>query len=237
VETGRSLAASSKIYNSLDDLLEDSQSLALGLLGIKTAAPAATAKEPPPAAKESPAAKSPEDSFPEINRIPRASIQINGSFDDWADVPARFVDPAGDKRTAPAMGGVDIEKVLLAKDDRYLYVSFVVADGNLNWNASYTFGIEAEASININLQVYYDQWQKKWIAHIVKWERTKEKWTNLENVPLWAKTNRFEARYPLSAIHNCVPTGKLYSCWVSVDTQSGGKWINMDNAARVRLVF
>jgi TolB-like protein len=237
VETGKSLAASSKIYNSLDDLLQDSQNLTLGLLGVEAAAPAASAKKPPAAAKEAPAAKSPDEAFPESNRIPRAAIQINGNFDDWAEVPARLEDRVGDKRGSPAMGGVDLEKVLLAKDDRYLYVFFAVADGNLNWNAIYDFGIEIDRSIHLHLQTYYDQWQQKWIAHIGKWEIAKEKWTNLETALLWTKGNSFEARYPLSAINRYVPAGKLHYCWGAAGFSSGNKWTEMDMAARTQLVF
>jgi hypothetical protein len=245
VETGKSLAASSKIYDSLDDLVADSQALAIGLLGLEAPAPAkeqvaAAAKEP--TAAEKPAAPAApeiplEQTFPEELRIPRAAIRINGKFDDWAGVPSRLTDRTGDKRAIPAMGGVDIEKVLVAKDDRFLYVSFVLADGQMNWRATYNFGIDVIETMHFNLHTYYDEWQKRWVAKIGQWERVSQKWTDHELGMLWPSGNAFEARYPLSAIRNHIPTGSLYNCWANVSTQHQGRWIDMDSAVSTRLFF
>lgn len=47
-----------------------------------------------------------------------ACIAMDGRFDDWASVPAAVVDPVGDA----GRSAVDIQRVWLANDERYLYL-------------------------------------------------------------------------------------------------------------------
>jgi hypothetical protein len=83
------------------------------------------ASEPEPEEPAEPEAPKPAEELKPLaylSPLPAATIKIDGKLEDWQEVPPAFVDELTDR------GGMDIERVFLAKDAEYLYMRIDIAD-------------------------------------------------------------------------------------------------------------
>jgi TolB-like protein len=222
VETGGTANATSRTYVSLDELLEDSQSLTLQLLRIGTQVSATeepgSAEKPPPTADTGPAL---------IKEVPIRTIKVNGEYTDWTGVEPAFIDVPGDNHTG--YPGSDITRICMAKDQQYLYVFFSLSGKGLP--ASPPGFMNAMVVLNLgngeylNLSVFFS---KAWQAQLDIWSQSSRKTTVLAPGFVKRKGNGFEARFPLKVFYKHVRQGEKYATNGQVGAVSGDHWMPLD---------
>ena len=152
-----------------------------------------------------------EPSKPELlDKIPHATIKIDGKFEDWSDIPPMFIDEVGDK--VGSENGMDIEKVYLARDSKYIYVKFDIADGSFNsqWETRYNVVIHITQGVYISLTTRYNKYRHKWTAIISKYEDATKEYDVISTGWHRRKGSSFEARFLLSSIGEYVQMGDSY---------------------------
>lgn len=198
VETGQTLGAVSRTYESLDTLLEDSRALTYRLLGV----------EPPVAAPQ----------LPSTGTIPERTMRVDGDFSDWSGLSPAFVDRTGD--SAEQYAGTDLERIYMAKDARYLYAWFALA----GLPAAPRGYMQAVIAIGLMtgdyllLAVFY---QAGWKAAVQSWNPRTGKSAPLASGNVARTADGIEARFPLAALRKLIQEGGGYA--TSAKTGVGGK--------------
>jgi hypothetical protein len=192
-----------------------------------------------PAKIDEPSAKKESPKPESLSKVPLASIKINGKFDDWSDIRPMFVDTVGDKLGLQPDEGRDIEKVYLARDSKYIYVKFDVADGKLNSlrEPTYDVVIKINQGVDILLKTYYNKYQHKWISMIGKWEKDTEDWSQIGTGSHRRKGSSFEARFRLLLINKYVQMGLSYKINANIGYHDKGKYIHVDNTQERTIQF
>jgi len=252
VETAQSTNASSSIYSSLNDLLEDSKNLVLKLVGTgsgKTligegALPESPATEAPASeqtSQETRSVKAEETSRSGQTlgyEVPVAPIKLDGKTQDWLNIPPLIEDRVGDDWTTRTLSGTDIAKVFLARDYQYLYVLFELADGRPNSNLSSSRYVEYNLNLDrpsafahVRLQTRF--LDNRWQAHLTKWDAATRKMTVLATGNLRIGGSFFEARYSLAKIFDHVDPKRLLLIDASIGFPRNNTWVEADRTAAV----
>jgi TolB-like protein len=252
VRTAQSTSASSNIYASLNDLLEDSRNLVLQLVQTE-AGKSLLSEATPPQSLDAPAASA-EHSLQQVQsakpeetvssrrslgfEIPEAAIRLDGKTQDWLNIPPLIGDRVGDDWKTDRLSGTDIAKVFLARDHQYLYVLFELADGRPNSNLSSARYVEYNLNLYkpsaytyIRLQTRYTE--NRWKAELTKWDANTRKMTVLSSGRLRIRANFFEARYPLTKIFDNVDTSRPLSITANIGFLKNQTWVDTDSTATV----
>ncbi len=142
----------------------------------------------------------------------------------------KIKDRAGDKNDTEK--GMDIERVYLAQDSRYLYVKFDLADGSFNKreNPNYYVKIMASTSprVEIGLNLFYNKYDRKWECIIDKYEPANDSWRKLSSGTYRISGSSFEARFPLSALSRYINSEEYYLTWALIGYTKNNKWHEAD---------
>jgi hypothetical protein len=183
-----------------------------------------------------------------VLNIPLLDITIDGKLDDW-DTPPAFEDPAGDSKGFE--GNLDITRVFIARDLKYMYCRFDIADQRKptlfrphNFVAKYTavFGvfIMAPPSHWVQLTSWYDPGQNRWAAkvdiHKMEWDV--DKWETIADGSMAMKGSSMEARFPLKALSPYLQKGSSYQTKACFGCQSEqGAWFQPDETRVQNVCF
>jgi len=169
--------------------------------------PAAAVGGPVAPATQTPAKVVPKDALQDGDPLPKASIKIDGNFDDWNGILPAFTSGRG----SPESKNLAIDKVYLAVDEKNLYMRIDIKDVtpssffhpyNFDTNHHYDYHIELRHGANsILLIVYY------WLGPgKVGWNTTIQKfidgqWKTVDRTGKYAiKGSCIEAAFPLETI-------------------------------------
>lgn len=179
--------------------------------------------------------------------IPWASIEIDGKFNDWENVRPLFIsEPPG-----KAAGGLDLKlvRVCLAKDSRYLYVRYDVADQtkpSFFHPHNFSDGRYSEYQVVISkpkdyfyvsLVTGFDVKKNAWYSYVTKGAG------ELVRAGFGAhqmKASTMEARFPLSLVKGLFDEGAFYPVMAQVGYNTGEpdwKWNRTDMTESKRLKF
>ena len=167
-------------------------------------------------------------------RFPKASMKIDGDFQDWSELPVAFTGSGGST-------GLSIGKVYLAVDQERFYMRFDVGDAtpssflhphNFDVRHNSSYGLDIENGKNkVVLQVNYlssGRRSNRWLVQVGRVDNGR--WTLLDESAYCAlKGSSLEASFPLAKIKTNLglpDTGG--SCKISARTgysDSQGKWV------------
>jgi hypothetical protein len=196
---------------------------------------AAADQAAPEQAAPEPAAvpEKPKEQLSEFDPLPIATMKIDGNFDDWNGILPALSEPIRGK------GNLNIDKVFLAEDSKYLYVKFDIKDDtpstlfhrynfDTSHNSYYAVYMESGSDCII-LALFFDtnpQWGNRWDSSVNKRVNGKWSWTN-GTAKWFMKGSSFEAAFPMDVIRktlSALTPGSL--CKISAFTQysnSSGK--------------
>jgi hypothetical protein len=209
-----------------------------------TAQPPAAVEAQTVAATEMPAKVNPNE-VPLIgDPLPKASIKIDGNFDDWKTIPPAFSATGSPKKDVAA--NLAIDKVYLAADENNLYMRLDIMDTtpssffhrhNFNTDHNSSYGLDIENGLNhVVVHVgfappvnspYGTFIGNRWYAEIGR--IVSGNWEYIDRVFAYynMKGSSLEASFPLKTIQKSLadlPTGG--SC--NVTARSGyidGQWV------------
>lgn len=168
-----------------------------------------------------------------VHVVPRAAIKLDGKTDDWFNVQPVIVDMVGDDEATKTKRGTDIGNIFLARDDKYLYVRFDLADGPPNSYLSPTRYVEYNLNlyqpapwIFIRLQTRFENTQ--WRAQLTEWNSRTRSMKVFATGQLRIRENLFEAKYPLEAIAKSVENASLLLVSANAGFDNSGTWIDTD---------
>lgn len=241
VETAQSINASSEMYGSLEELLEDSKNLSARLIGVEEAGQRIA--EVQPESDE----ESEKDTAPaEVQRkegdaleIPMAAIKVDGRSADWLSVPPLFEERAGDNWGARNETGTDISKIYLARDSENLFLHFVLADGDPNSRLSSSRYVEYNLDLwkpnedsVYRLQVRFEN--RRWRAYFVRHDYLSRRTTDFAEGTVRTGDSCIEAKYPLSAVATRFPPDRPLTLSANIGYDNEGKWKQTDATITIR---
>lgn len=246
VQTGETIAASSDVYSSLDELLADSPRLAVGL--VETGRRAEALSDGRPKAVHAPVDQSTaEDRQPVADstsasrqfEIPSVVIEFDGGMADWMAVQPLVEDETGDDLPHASGSGTDMRAVYVGRDARYFYVCFqlsdrlpdartpstIIADYNLDFSDPSTNEVA-------RIKTRFDS--NRWQAQLTQWNVSEKKFTVVVDGAVKAGEHSFEARFRLSTIVNRMPSAETLGVRANIGYgdrppwTSGKTWATVD---------
>jgi hypothetical protein len=197
--------------------------------------------EPPTLPAAGPA--KPDPVLKPLDPIPTATIKIDGKFEDWQNIPPALTD--GQEN----VGSMDIERVYLARDSKYIYTRVDLYDRTPtslghphNFDAKhmshYHVTVHLPGSVMLELSLVYNYYSssKAWFTQIGK--NDLGKWELVARAGSHSmRGSSCEARYPLSAVRKYVAEGEIYPVSCTAGWVVDGKWMSVDFATLKVLQF
>jgi len=240
VETAQSINASSEMYGSLEELLEDSKNLTARLIGMERRAQGVSEVQPvSDEAAEKTSAPDVQMETGDVWEIPIAAIKVDGRGDDWKSVSPLIQERAGDNWGARSETGTDISEIYLARDAENLFLRFVLADGDPNSRLSSSRYVEYNIDLwkpnkdsVFRLQVRFEN--RRWRAYFVTYDIFSKRTTDFVEGTVRIGDKSLEAKYPLPAIASRFPTDRLLTLSANIGYDDEGRWKQTDATITIR---
>lgn len=149
--------------------------------------------------------------------IPFREIAIDGEFSDWEGIGPVIVGSGARPFRAEQnlLAGLEIEAVYLARDDRNLYMRYVIADADIpsghlltrEREPSYKLHFR-ESSRQIGLQM--ERVGQEWWTQVFEWNNLSRSFTELGRGRSRITGNSFEASFPLHILNRELQLGRTY---------------------------
>lgn len=167
--------------------------------------------------------------------IPYREIQIDGDFTDWAGIQP--VMTGADHSTTwqyrtDGSSAMTIESISLARDDRFLYVRVVLANGEVPTPSSVTGQWFPSYKLHFHLSGFYfglqyEALQNTAATQMFTWNHDSRQFRELARGRTQVSGNQFESAFPLAAAERYLQPGRRYvveAVTMSIDTQQ--QWWN-----------
>jgi hypothetical protein len=200
-----------------------------------------------PESQASPTVQS--DSLQNGDTLPRATIKIDGNFDDWNGVLPAFI--SGTSSTAPK--NLAIDKMFLAADEKNLYIKFDIADStpsslfhsnnfDESHNSNYICYLSRESNV-VSAHITYDNSPNgnRWYAEVYE-KGFGARWKLIERGNYSMKGSSAEISFPLKpilGILGVLAPGEHYTVWGETGYlyDAGRKWHSSDETSNKQINF